>query len=166
MSLSTRSAARLGLLVAVAITLQIAEGQIPRPVPWLRLGLANAVTLLILVRAGLRPALAVTAIRVVLSGLLLGTFGGPAFWLSASGGIAAALVMSLALRAAPPLSLLGVSVAGSAAHVVAQLGTISFLLGLGSSAVVLAPILLATAVPLGLVTGALVLAVHRRIGPW
>src|SRR4030095_9788496 len=70
-ALSARSAARFGLLIALAVTLQIAESLIPRPIPWLRLGLANAVTLLVLVRAGFRAALAVTAIRIVLSGLLL-----------------------------------------------------------------------------------------------
>ena len=166
MSLSAQSAARLGLLVSIAVTLQIAESLIPRPIPWLRLGLANAVTLLVLVRAGFRAALAVTAIRIVLSGLLLGTFGGPAFLLSLSGGIAAAMVMAFARFGAPPLSLLGVSVAGSAAHVLGQLAALASLLRLGSSVAVLAPLLLATAVPLGLVTGAFVLAIHRRVPPW
>jgi heptaprenyl diphosphate synthase len=166
MSLSARSAARLGLLVAVAVTLQIAESLIPRPLPWVRIGLANAITLLILVRIDLRSALAVTGIRVVLSALLLGTFGGPAFVLSAAGGLTAAFAMALALRAVPPLSLLGVSVVGSAAHVVGQLAALGKLLGIGAHAAVLAPVLLATAVPVGLVTGALVVAVHRRVGAW
>jgi heptaprenyl diphosphate synthase len=166
MSLPTRTAARLGLLVAVAVTLQIAESMIPRPLPWLRLGLANAVALLVLVRAGLRSALVVTSIRVVLSGLLLGTFGGPAFLLSAAGGLAATLAMAGALRAVPPLSLLGVSVVGSSAHVGGQLATLGPLLGIGAQAAVLSPLLLVTAVPVGLVTGALVVAVHRRIPPW
>jgi heptaprenyl diphosphate synthase len=166
MSISTRTAARLGLLVAVAVTLQIAESLIPRPLPWIRVGLANAVALLVLVRAGLGSALAVTGIRVVLSGLLLGTFGGPAFLLSAAGGLAATLAMAGALRAVPPLSLLGVSVVGSSAHVAGQLTTLGPLLGIGSQAAVLSPLLLATAVPVGLVTGALVVAVHRRVPPW
>ncbi len=164
--MTVRTAARLGLLVAVAVTLQIAESLVPRPVPWLRLGFANAVTLLVLARSGLRDALVVTGVRVVLSALLLGTFGGPALLLSASGGIAATQAMGAAIAAAPPLSLLGVSVAGSAAHVAGQLAALSALLGLGGDVAVLAPILLATAVPLGLVTGALVVVVHRRIAPW
>lgn len=166
MSLSTRSAARLGLLVAVAVTLQIAESLIPRPIPWLRIGLANAVALLVLVRAGVRPALGVTTIRVVLAGLLLGTFGGPAFVLSLAGGLAATLAMAAALRFAPPLSLLGVSVVGSSAHVTGQLAALGPMLGMGPSAATLSPFLLVTAVPVGLVTGALVVAVHRRIPPW
>jgi hypothetical protein len=74
--------------------------------------------------------------------------------------------MFLALRAAPPLSLLGVSVVGSSAHVTGQLAALGPMLGLGSGAAALSPFLLATAVPVGLVTGALVVAVHRRIPPW
>jgi heptaprenyl diphosphate synthase len=159
--------ARLALLVAVATTLQIAESLIPKPLPWLRLGLANGVTLLAIARLGPRAALALTAVRVFLGALLLGTLGGPAFFLSASGGFAATLVMAGMHRLfAPRVSLLGVSVAGSAAHVAAQLATLGALTGAGAAILALAPVLAASAVPLGLVTGAVVLAAHRRLAPW
>lgn len=165
--MTARTVARLALLVAVATTLQIAESLIPKPLPWVRLGLANGVTLLAIARLGARAAFALTAIRVLLGGLLLGTLGGPSFLLSASGGLAAALVMTLVHRAfTPRVSLLGVSVAGSAAHVGAQLATLGALTGAGGAILALAPLLAATAVPLGLVTGAVVLAAHRRLAPW
>jgi heptaprenyl diphosphate synthase len=167
MSLTARSAARLGLLVAVAATLQIAESLVPKPLPWLRLGLANAVTLFVLVRVGFSAALAVALLRVLLSGLLLGTLGSPPFLLSAAGGTLACLAMAIALRAAsPPLSLLGVSVVGAAAHGVGQLAVLGVLVGGGEAILALAPVLLASAVPLGLLTGALVVAVHHRVGSW
>ena len=167
MSGPARTTARLAILVAVATTLQIAESLIPKPLPWLRLGLANAVGLLALVRLGTAPGLAVTVARVLLGGLLLGTLGGPSFLLSASGGLSAILVMALALRAlSPPLSLLGVSVLGSSAHVVGQLAALALLLDLGAATATLAPVLLVTAVPLGLVTGVVILAVHRRLPSW
>ncbi|MBZ0270243.1 Gx transporter family protein [bacterium] len=165
--MTARSVARLALLVAVAVTLQIAESLIPKPLPWLRLGLANGVTLLAIVRLGPRAALALTAVRVFLGALLLGTLGGPAFFLSASGGLAATVVMIAVHRCcAPRVSVLGVSVAGSAAHVAAQLGALGALTGAGGAVLALAPVLAASAVPLGLVTGAVVLAAHRRLAPW
>jgi uncharacterized membrane protein len=68
--------------------------------------------------------------------------------------------------ATPPLSLLGVSVLGSGAHVAAQLATLAALFALGNGVLALAPVLTLTAVPLGLVTGAIVLAVHRRLEAW
>lgn len=165
--MNARTLTRLAVLIAIGSTLQIAESLIPKPLPWLRLGLANGVTLLVIARMGAAPALGVAAVRVVLGGLILGTFGGPAFALSAAGSGAAWLVMALAWRGlAPPLSLLGVSVLGSAAHVAGQLTALSLLLGLGRGVLALAPVLVATAVPLGLVTGAVILAVHRRLPPW
>ena len=165
--MTSRTATRLALLVAVATTLQIAESLIPKPLPWLRLGLANGVTLLAIARLSWRAAFAITAVRVFLGALLLGTLGGPAFFLSAAGGLAAALVMTVVHRCfAPRVSLLGVSVAGSAAHVGAQLATLGALTGAGAAVLALAPLLAATAIPLGLVTGAVVLAAHRRLAPW
>jgi heptaprenyl diphosphate synthase len=165
--MSARTAARLGILVAIAATLQIAESLVPKPLPWLRLGLANGVTLLAIARLGAAPAFGVAAARVLLGGLVLGTLGSPPFVLSAAGSAAAALVMAAAWRAAaPPLSLLGVSVLGSAAHVAGQLAALGALFGLGRGVLALAPALAITAVPLGLVTGAVILAVHRRLPPW
>ena len=167
MRLSAREAARLAVLVAVAATLQVAESLIPKPLPWLRLGLANGVTLLVLVRMGFGEAVAVTVIRIGLGGLLLGTLGSPAFFLSGAGGLAALVVMAVAWRlAAPPLSLLGVSVLGAAFHSAGQLAAFAVLFGVGRGALVLLPLLLTTAVPVGLVTGAVILAVHRRLAAW
>ena len=46
------------------------------------------------------------------------------------------------------------------------LAVIGALFGAGGAVLSLAPLLLVTAVPLGLVTGAVVLAVDRRLGEW
>lgn len=165
--MSARLVARLAVLVAVAATLQIAESLVPKPLPWLRLGLANGVALLALARIGLGGALVVTLVRTSMGALLLGTFGGPPHLLALSGSLAALAAMAAGLRLlSPPLTLLGVSVLGAAAHVVGQLAALGALFELGRSVMLLAPVLLATAVPLGLVTGAVILAVHRRLPPW
>ena len=167
MSRPARNVARLAIFIAVATVLQVAESLVPKPVPWLRLGLANAVTLLVLIRAGAAPAIVVTVVRLLLGGLVLGTLGSPAFLLSAAGALAALAVMAPVVRLAmPPLSPLGVSVLGAAVHVGGQLAAFSILFELGSAALVLAPLLVSTAVPLGLVSGAVVLAVHRRLAAW
>jgi heptaprenyl diphosphate synthase len=167
MSLDARRTARLAALTALAVVLQIAESLIPKPLPWLRLGLANGAALLALVRLGVGAAVTLTVIRVVLGGLLLGTLGGPAFLLSATGSGAAVAVMAVADRAArPPLSLLGVSVLGAAAHGAGQLAAFALVFSAGSGAIALAPVLTAAAVPLGLITGGVVLAVHRRLEEW
>jgi heptaprenyl diphosphate synthase len=156
----------MAILVAIAATLQIAESLIPKPLPWLRLGLANGVTLLVLLRAGAGPALGIVLVRVALGGLVLGTIGSPAFVLSLAGSLGAWAVMAAARWGMPPLSPLGVSVLGASAHVAGQLTAFGALFGLGGAAVTLAPALAVTAVPLGLITGAVIVAVHRRLPPW
>jgi heptaprenyl diphosphate synthase len=162
-----RTLARLAILTAVAATLQVAESLAPRPLPWIRLGLANAVALLALQRLGFRAGLTITVARLLLAGLVLGTFGGPAFALSSAGGLLALFAMAAALRGSvPPLSLLGVSVLGSFAHVVGQMAALSALLGAGRGIFALAPLLVSTAIPVGLATGVLVLALDRRLAPW
>ena len=167
MTESTRRLARIALLVAVATTLSIAESLIPKPLPWLRLGLANGVTLLAIVRLGFGAALAITAVRIALAGLLLGTIGSPTFVLSVLGGGLAALVMGIAARgAARWLSLIGISVLGSVAHVIGQLAALGALWGAGAGPILFLPVFVAGAVPMGIVTGAIILAVHRRLPPW
>jgi heptaprenyl diphosphate synthase len=164
---SLQRLSRIALLVAVATTLQIAENLIPKPLPWLRLGLANGVTLLAIVRLGFGTSLAITVVRIVLGGLLLGTIGGPTFVLSAAGGCLAALVMGLAAKSLGRwLSLLGISVLGSVAHVVGQLAALGLLLGAGAGPMTFLPVFILGAVPMGIVTGAVILAVHRRLPSW
>ena len=164
---TARTLARLAILTAVAATLQIAESLAPRPLPWVRLGFANAVALLAMIRLGFRAGLTVTVARLLLGGLVLGTLGGPAFLLSAAGGTLAFFTMAIALRRfVPPLSVLGVSVLGSFAHVLGQLAALSTLLDTGRSIFTLTPLLCVTAVPVGLATGVLVLALDRRLASW
>ncbi|MCL4491649.1 MAG: Gx transporter family protein, partial [Nitrospirae bacterium] len=78
---------RVALLSSYALALHGFETLIPSPIPWLRLGLSNIVTLVTLYQYGMKPALMVTLIRVVLGSLFLGTFLGPAFFLSLGGGL-------------------------------------------------------------------------------
>ena len=79
----------LSLMTALAMVLQILESILPNPAPWIRLGLANVVILVVLSMFGIKEGLMVTGLRVFLASTLLGTIFGPTFWLSLSGGIPA-----------------------------------------------------------------------------
>jgi heptaprenyl diphosphate synthase len=108
---------RIALLSAYAVGLHSLESLLPTPVPWLRFGFANIITVVTLVLYGLRPALMVTLIRVIVSSLLTGTFLGPGFLLSFGGGITSTLIMGIALRALPGIfSIIGVSILGALFH--------------------------------------------------
>jgi heptaprenyl diphosphate synthase len=113
---------RIALLSAYAIALHGFESLLPSPVPWLRLGLANIITLVALWLYGFRVAMMVTLIRVTLSSLLTGTFLGPSFMLSLGGGVTSTLAMGYVFSLAPRLfSPVGLSVIGALFHNVAQL---------------------------------------------
>ena len=144
-----------GMLTALAIVLSLAERLFPLdaivPVPGVKLGLANVVTLFALTRLPTRDAVAILLCRVTLSSLLMGSV--TAFLFSLFGGLLALAVMGLLLRAEGRFcSVLGVSVASAAAHNIGQI--IAAVIWMKTGAVVAyLPLLLVMSVPLGLVTG-------------
>ena len=107
----------LALIVALGVVLHRLEALIPLPSPWIKLGLANVMTLITLVFLGFRDALTVTLLRVILSSILWGTFLSPTFFLSLSGGVAATFTMAMIYyHHKGPFSLIGVSICAAYAH--------------------------------------------------
>ena len=86
------------LLVATASILQISETLLPHPIPGLRFGFANIVSLIILVQYGFKPALTVTLLRTVVSSFILGNFLSPGFILSFAGGLASICATGILYR--------------------------------------------------------------------
>jgi heptaprenyl diphosphate synthase len=122
MPTSNRKLARLALLVSVGLILYIFEAYIPQPLPWVRIGLANMVSLLALVLWGFWEALAVLLMRVLLGSIFTGTILSPVFPFALVGGLASVMTMGVARRfLCPPLSVVGISVLGALAHNVSQL---------------------------------------------
>lgn len=155
-AVDVRRVSLLGVLVALALALHLLEAQIPTPLPWVRPGLANLMTLIALLRLGWRSALLVTLLRVVIGGLLLGGFAGPAFLLSLAGGVASTLVMALLAPGAWRLwSPVGVSAAGAAAHGAAQVFVLAAVLLGGADLHWLLPWVLVPALISGVATGLL-----------
>lgn len=160
-------AARTASLVAAACVLQIAESLIPNPVPGVRLGLANMVTLVTMAWLGPAAAIEVAVLRTVVSSLVLGSFLTPGFILSFSGAVASTAVMcafwSFSSRF-PRLgfSVIGVSVASAAAHNAAQLCMAYLLIIKHPSVFYFAPWLTISAVAMGWVTGLVAVEVLKR----
>ena len=81
-------------MAAVALGLTILENAIPSPLPGVKPGLANIVTLIVLARYGWRTAAWVSLLRVVAGSLLFGNFLAPGFFLSLSGAVLSLLVLA------------------------------------------------------------------------
>lgn len=149
---------KIAFLVSISCVLQIAESLIPHPIPGLRLGLANVITLVVLVTIGWKSAIEVTFFRTILSSFIMGTFMSPAFILSFSAGIISALVMALFYRLSClsrryHLSIIGISVLGAISHNIIQVFIAYFILVKHSGIFLLFPWLCIGAVFTGWITG-------------
>lgn len=89
---------RIAQLAAAAIGLSLIDAAIPLPLPGVKPGLANIVTLLVLARYGWRAAAWVSSLRVVAGGLLLGQFLSPGFLMSLTGAFFSLLMLAFASR--------------------------------------------------------------------
>ena len=150
-------ATHLAVLVSIAVVIHTVEAALPlpMPVPGVRLGLANMITLLTIVLYGARSGLLVAVLRSVIGSLIGGTFLGFGFWLSLAGGVACTAVMSLAamMMRKGYLSLVSVSVLGAAAHNLVQLAVAGAIIGSAALLRGYFPLLLLLAVPTGVFTG-------------
>ena len=150
----TRLYVRVALYAAAATLLFLLERLLPNPFPWVRLGLANVVTLFVLLVHGGRAAAAVVALRLLLGGFFSGTLFGPQFLLAVSGGVASLLVMSVAWHVgARFLSAVGISVLGAAVHAVAQIAAVGVVFGAGAGIAALLPLFLGLALATGTLVG-------------
>lgn len=84
---------RIARLAAAAIGLALVDAVIPSPLPGVKPGLANIVTLVVLLRYGWGAAAWVSGLRVVAGSLLLGQFLAPGFFLAAAGALASLLAL-------------------------------------------------------------------------
>lgn len=163
MTHSVHRLTRCAVLTALALALSVAEGLVPLtiliPLPGLRLGLANLVTIYALCTLGAGDAFLILVARCFLGSLLGGNL--TALFFSLTGGILAYAAMWLLLHVSA-LSLFGVCVAGAAAHNTGQVLAAIAVLGNPSIAVYLAPLLLASLVT-GAATGGASILLIRRI---
>lgn len=112
----------LALMVAQAMILSIVETWIPvsAVIPGVKLGLANIITLIVIIYFGLKDALAVVTVRCILTSMFAGGISLLPF--SLTGGVLSTLVMYLLYKKFyKNFSLIGISVGGSTMHNTGQI---------------------------------------------
>lgn len=112
--------ARIAIMASLALIFSYIEAIIPyNPgVPGIKLGIANAVTIIALYKFSAKDALAVSVIRVILAGLLFnGLFG----MLYSLAGAMLSLICMIILKNTKLFSIIGVSMAGAVFHNLGQL---------------------------------------------
>ena len=157
---------RVARLAAAAIALALTDSAIPLPLPGIRLGLANSITLIALARYGWATAAWVTGLRVVACGLLLGHFLSPAFFMSLAGAscslCALALSIRLSRRCFGPLTW---SLFAAFAHIAGQLSLARLWLIPDNGLLYLVPVFAAAALVSGTVNGLIAARLLGEAGP-
>lgn len=145
---------RIAKLTAFAIALHMLETVIPSPLPGVKPGIANIVTLYVLYQYGFATAAWVSILRVLASSLLLGQFLSPGFALSLAGASLSLLTlygaMHLPKRWFGPVSL---SVLAAFAHIAGQLLVVRLCLIPHAGVAYLVPVFALAALIFGVING-------------
>ena len=114
--------ALLGVLLAATIVIAIAESFIPSfTIPGIKLGFANIVILVTLYELGVKEAVFINLVRVLVVSLVRGTFLSMGFFMSLTGAVLSLGVVILFCLLIKKFSIIGVSVIGSLFHVTGQI---------------------------------------------
>lgn len=118
----------LALTVSFALILSFVESRIPAfvAIPGVKVGLANIAVIFTLYKFGIKEAVAVSAVRVVLVSML---FGSPISMIYSLTGAVLSLSVMFLLKKLTSLSKVTVSVAGGVTHNIGQIGAASVMLG-------------------------------------
>lgn len=145
---------RIAKLAAFAIALHMVEALVPSPLPGVKPGIANIVTLYVLLRYDFATAAWVSILRVFASSLLLGQFLSPTFALSLSGAVLSLAILALGVRL--PKRYFGavtLSIFAAFAHIGGQLLMVRLWLIPHAGIAYLIPVLALAALVFGLING-------------
>lgn len=137
-----KDSSTLALLTAFCMFLSLIEYLIPKPVPFMRIGLANLPILISLVIFSPRGTLALVCLKIFSQGIVNGTLFSWIFLFSAAGSLASGLVMTAVKQLLKErVSMVGVSVAGALASNFMQILTARYLI-FGEGAYLIGPLFL------------------------
>ena len=143
----------VAFFAALCLFLSTIEYAIPKPLPFLRLGLANLPILLALPLLNLKQVSLIVVLKILGQSLISGTLFSYVFLFSAAGSLASAMGMTIfyyLFKKKNLISFVGLSLIGSLFNNFAQLIVARYIL-FGNGSRLIAPILLC----MGTITGSL-----------
>ena len=150
--MQTRKLTRMALLTAIALTIFMIEAQIPAlvPIPGVKLGLANIVTVFAVFTMGSKEGAMILAARIFLGAVFAGNFS--TIFYSAAGG-ACAILVTIGLKRILSKNQLWVAGAlGAVAHSMGQMAVAVAMTGTPGLLVYL-PVMILCGIITGLFTG-------------
>jgi heptaprenyl diphosphate synthase len=150
--MKTRKLTRMAVLTAVALTIFVIELQLPAlaPIPGVKLGLANIITVYAMFALGPGDTLCILLVRVFLGSVFSGQMTSLLY--SLAGGLLCYLVMLLLRRILTVKQIWVCSVLGAMAHNVGQMAVAVLVTGTPALIYYL-PVLMVSGILTGLFTG-------------
>jgi len=151
---TTKADHHIAKLTALAIGLHVLEAMFPSPLPGVKPGIANIITLYVLMQYGFGTAAWVSLLRVFAGSLLMGQFLSPTFILSLSGAMLS-LTMLFCAQHLPRkyFSVITLSILAAFAHIAGQLMIIRLWLIPHTGVAYLIPIFALASLFFGLING-------------
>lgn len=158
----TKTITHMALLTAIALILFLVEAQIPAPVPipGVKVGLSNIVTVYAVFALGPWQALAILTARVVLGSIFAGQMMALAY--AAAGGLLSLAGMVLLRRVLTARQIWVASIIGSLLHNTGQMAVAICITGT-PSLLLYYPVLLLSGLAAGLFTGLCAQALLHRL---
>lgn len=123
----------IAMLGAMALFLSLIEYIIPKPIPFIKLGLANLPVLIALTRLKTKEYLLLILVKSIGSALISGTIFSWIFLYSLSGSLVSGTVMYLLNRVLKnSVSMIGISVSGALSSNMVQISVAVLILGNGA----------------------------------
>ena len=150
--MKTKRLTLLSMLSAIALTIFMVEAQIPAlvPIPGVKMGLANIVTVFAVYALGPKDGAAVLFVRIFLGAVFAGNFS--TIFYSAAGGACAILVTILLRKFLKDNQLWIAGCFGAVAHSIGQMGMAIALSGTPGLAIYL-PVMIGVSILSGSFTG-------------
>ena len=150
--MKTKKLTTLSMLCAIALTIFMVEAQIPPlvPIPGVKLGLANIVTVFTVYAIGAKAGSLVLAVRIFLGAVFAGNFS--TIFYSAAGGALAILVTIGLKKVITKKQLWVAGVCGAIAHSIGQMAMAITLTATPTLALYL-PVMIAISIVTGAFTG-------------
>lgn len=142
----------ISIMISISVVLSIIESTISGLIfliPGVKLGLANVITLIVLMTLGEKDAFIVVMIRLLIVALTYSGLFSNSFWISLSGGLLA--IVSMILIKKTKLSVYSISVFGSLMHMVGQIAA-AIVVSNTQTLIYILPYMIALSVPTGIIT--------------
>ncbi len=165
MKIKTKHITLLAMYTAIALAIFVVESALPPilPIPGVKLGLANIITLWLLINGTWKDALCVLMMRIILGSIFAGQI--ISFAYSLAGGLFCLFAMLLIHHLLGKEHIVITSVVGAIFHNIGQL-SMAFLILQSYSVIAYFPVLFLSGVVSGMFTGLCTKATHKRMGQW